>query len=194
MDVTWADAFLSIAVGISLAAAAGLRVFVPLLVLGGAARFGGLPLSSGFDWLASTQGLGALSVAVVLEIGAYYVPWVDNLLDTVAGPLAVISGALAVAAVTTELPPQVRWALAVVGGGGAAGVVQGLTSFARLKSTAVTGGVANPILATLELFGSFAISIIAIVLPLLAIVIVASFVVLIRAVAARLFRRKVNAS
>lgn len=194
MDVTWADAFLSIAVGISLAAAAGLRVFVPLLVLGGAARFGGLPLSSGFDWLASTQGLGALSVAVVLEIGAYYVPWVDNLLDTVAGPLAVISGALAVAAVTTELPPQVRWALAVVGGGGAAGVVQGLTSFARLKSTAVTGGVANPILATLELFGSFAISIVAIVLPLLAIVIVASFVVLIRAVAARLFRRKVNAS
>jgi hypothetical protein len=193
MDVTSADAFLSIAVGIALAAAAGLRVFVPLLVLGAAARFGGLPLSSGFDWLASTQGLGALSVAVVLEIGAYYVPWVDNLLDTVAGPLAVISGALAVAAVTTELPPQVRWALAVVGGGGAAGVVQGLTSFARLKSTAVTGGVANPILATLELFGSFAISIIAIVLPLLAIVIVASFVVLIRAVAARLFRRKVNA-
>ena len=193
MDVTWADAFLSIAVGLALAAAAGLRVFVPLLVLGGAARFGGLPLSSGFDWLASTQGLGALSVAVVLEIGAYYVPWVDNLLDTVAGPLAVISGALAVAAVTTELPPQVRWALAVVGGGGAAGVVQGLTSFARLKSTAVTGGVANPILATLELFGSFAISIIAIVLPLLAIVIIASFVVLIRAVAARLFRRKVNA-
>jgi len=194
MDVTWADAFLSIAVGIALAAAAGLRVFVPLLVLGGAARFGGLPLSSGFDWLASTQGLGALSVAVVLEIGAYYVPWLDNLLDTVAGPLAVISGALAVAAVTTELPPQVRWALAVVGGGGAAGVVQGLTSFARLKSTAVTGGVANPILATLELFGSFAISIIAIVLPLLAIVIVASFVVLIRAVAARLFRRKLKTS
>ena len=153
-----------------------------------------LPLSSGFDWLASTQGLGALSVAVVLEIGAYYVPWLDNLLDTVAGPLAVISGALAVAAVTTELPPQVRWALAVVGGGGAAGVVQGLTSFARLKSTAVTGGVANPILATLELFGSFAISIIAIVLPLLAIVIVASFVVLIRAVAARLFRRKLKTS
>jgi hypothetical protein len=194
MDVTWADAFVSIAVGIALAAAAGLRVFVPLLVLGGAARFGGLPLSSGFDWLASTQGLAALSLAVVLEIGAYYVPWVDNLLDTVASPLAVISGALAVAAVTTELPPPVRWALAVVGGGGAAGVVQGLTSFARLKSTAVTGGVANPILATLELFGSFAISIVAIVLPLLAIVIVASFVVLIRAVAARLFRRKLNAS
>jgi hypothetical protein len=189
MDAQGIDVVLSLAVGIALAAAAGMRVFLPLLVLGGAARLGWLPLTSGFEWLASSGGLSALTVAVVLEVGAYYVPWVDNALDVIAAPLAVGSGALAVAAVTTELPPEVRWLLAVIAGGGTAGVVQGLTSITRLKSTAATGGLANPAVATLELFGSLATSVIAVVLPIAALALVVGIVLLLRRVGVRLFRR-----
>lgn len=187
MDIAWIDLVLSLGVGVALAAAAGFRVFMPLLILGGAARLDLVPLSSDFDWLATDVGLGAMATAVVLEVGAYYVPWVDNLLDLAAGPLAVGSGVLAVAAVTTGLTPELRWALALLAGGGAAGAVQALTSLARLKSSATTGGLANPLLATLELAGSLITSLVAVALPVLAILFVVGFVVLIRKIGRRLF-------
>lgn len=185
MDMTWADGLLSLGVGIGLAAAAGLRVFLPLLVLGLAARAGVVPLVGSFDWLASTPGLAALTVASVVEVSAYYVPIVDNLLDLLATPLAIFAGVLLTAAVTTTLPPEVRWAAAVIAGGGAAGLVQTLTSITRLKSTALTAGTANPILATLELVGSLAASIVAVTLPALALLLVAAIVIVVRRVRRR---------
>ena len=189
MGINGAEALLSIGIGLGLASAAGLRVFVPLLLLGLAAHLGWVPLTDGFSWLASGPALAALLVATILEISAYYVPWLDNLLDLAAAPLAVTAGIVATAAVTSELPPLVRWTLAIVGGGGAAGLVQGLTSLARLKSTAATGGAANPILATLELFGSLATSFLALAVPIVALAAVVLFVVLVRRVARRLFSR-----
>ncbi|HVH28588.1 MAG TPA: DUF4126 domain-containing protein [Vicinamibacterales bacterium] len=191
MDPGWGEAVLSVGVGLGLAAAAGLRVFLPLLMLGAAARLGWVPLVEGFDWLSSTSGLTALGVATILEVGAYYVPWIDNLLDTVAAPLAVLTGVLATAAVTTDLPPPLRWALAVVAGGGTAGAVQAVTSLARLKSSALTAGLGNPLLATLELAGSFLTSLVAIVLPVVAIGLVIAFFLLIRRVARGMFGRRV---
>jgi uncharacterized protein DUF4126 len=190
MEPVWLEAVLSVAVGLGLAAAAGLRVFVPLLVLGGAARLGWLPLASGFEWLASGSGLTTLGVATILEVAAYYIPWVDNLLDLVAGPLAVMAGILATAAVTTELPPALRWSAAIIAGGGTAAAVQGVTSITRLKSTAVTAGAANPLLATLELVGSLTTSIVAVVLPALAIFLVVGLLLLARRASRRLFRRQ----
>jgi hypothetical protein len=192
MDPGWGEALLSVGVGLGLAAAAGLRVFLPLLVLGAGARLGWVPLADGFDWLASTGGLTALGVATILEVGAYYVPWVDNLLDAVAAPLAVLTGVLATAAVTTDLPPPLRWALAIVAGGGTAGAVQAVTSLARLKSTAVTAGLGNPVLATLELLGSFITSVVAIVLPAVALILVIGFFLLIRRVARGMSGRRVS--
>jgi hypothetical protein len=189
VETVWGEAFLSLGVGIGLAAAAGLRVFLPLLLLGTAARLEWLPLVEGFEWLASGPGLTALSVATVLEVGAYYIPWLDNLLDAAAGPLAIMTGVVATAAVATELPPPLRWAMAVVAGGGTAGAVQAMTSLARLKSTAFTAGLGNPVLATLELFGAFVTSIVAIVLPIAAVIFVVAFFVLIRR-ASRRFRRQ----
>jgi hypothetical protein len=191
MDPGWGEAVLSVGVGLGLAAAAGLRVFLPLLMLGAAARLGWVPLVEGFDWLSSTSGLTALGVATILEVGAYYVPWIDNLLDAVAAPLAVLTGVVATAAVTTDLPPPLRWALAIVAGGGTAGAVQAVTSLARLKSSALTAGLGNPLLATLELAGSFLTSLVAIVLPVVAIVLVIAFFLLIRRVARGMFGRRV---
>lgn len=181
MDLSIGDSLvtqtaLSLGVGIGLAAAAGLRVFVPLLVLGAAAHAGWIPLTSDFAWLASTSSLAILSVATVVEIAAYYVPWVDNVLDLIAGPLAVLAGVAATAAVMTDLPPALRWSAAIIAGGGTAAVVQGLTSLTRLKSSAVTGGLANPLLATIELGGSIATSFLVIVLPIVALIVVLAIV------------------
>jgi hypothetical protein len=184
------EAIMSVGIGLGLAAAAGLRVFLPLLLLGGAARLGWVPLVEGFEWLASGPGLSALGLATILEVGAYYVPWIDNLLDALAAPLAVMTGVVATAAVTTELPPSLRWAMAIVVGGGTAGAVQTLTSLARLKSTAFTAGLGNPVLATLELVGALVASIVAIVLPVVAILMVVGFFLLVRRLGRTLFQKQ----
>jgi hypothetical protein len=177
MDPGWSHAILSLGAGLGLAAAAGLRVFLPMLLLGAAGHLGWITLGDEFQWVASGPALGAFGAATVLEIAAYYFPWLDNLLDAAAGPLAVAAGIVATAAVTSELPPAVRWSAAIIAGGGTAGVVQSLTSLARLKSTVLTGGLANPVLATVEWIFSLATAIVAIVLPALALVIVVALAV-----------------
>jgi len=172
MDITWSDAVLSLGIGVGLAAATGMRVFLPLLVLGTAARMGWLPLSGGFEWLTSWPAIVALAAAAILEVGAYYVPLVDNFLDVLAGPLAVLAGIVATAAVITDLPPLVRWSVAIVAGGGTAGIVQTVMSVLRLKSTTFTAGVGNFMVASVELAGSFVASIVAILAPAIAFVVV----------------------
>jgi hypothetical protein len=166
------DALIGFFVGLALSAAAGFRVFVPLLLTGSAARLGYLELTTDMAWLASDAALVALATATVLEVSAYYVPWLDNLLDTVATPTAVVAGVIAWAAVTPELSPLLRWTLAVVAGGGAAGLVQSGTALLRLHSTAFTAGLGNPVVATGELAGSVSLSVLAMLAPVFAAVLV----------------------
>jgi hypothetical protein len=143
-------------------------VFVPLLLTGLAARLGYIRLTSGMAWLDSDPALVALATATVLEIGAYYVPWLDHVLDAAATPAAITAGVIATAAVTPELPPLLRWTLAIVAGGGAAGVVHAGTALVRLQSSALTLGVGNPVLATGELSGAVILSGLALLAPVLA--------------------------
>ncbi len=163
---------LGIVIGLGLAAATGFRVFVPFLVLSLAARAGAVPLSDGFAWVAATPALVAFATATLLEVLAYSIPWVDHLLDTLATPLALGAGILASAAVMTDLPPLVKWSLAILAGGGAAGVVQGATVLARLKSSLTTGGIGNPAVAALELVGAVVTSVLAVLVPLLGLALV----------------------
>jgi hypothetical protein len=104
----------------------------------------------------------------VAEIIAYYVPLIDNLLDSIAVPAAVIAGICVSAAVMTDLPPMLKWTLAIIAGGGAAGLTQTMTTLARGGSTAVTGGLGNPVIATVELIGALIISVLAIAAPWIA--------------------------
>jgi hypothetical protein len=166
------DALIGFFVGLALSAAVGFRVFVPLLLTGSAARLGYLELTTDMAWLASDAALVALATATVLEVSAYYVPWLDNLLDTVATPTAVVAGVIAWAAVTPELSPLLRWTLAVVAGGGAAGIIQSGTTLLRLHSSAFTAGLGNPVVATGELAGSVSLSVLAVLAPVLAAVLV----------------------
>jgi hypothetical protein len=160
------ELLLSICLGIGLAAACGFRVFVPLLGIGVAAHAGHLHLAEGMEWMSSWPALICFAVATVLEIVAYYVPWLDNLLDTIASPAAVIAGAVATASVVYDMSPFLRWTLALIAGGGLAIVVQSATVGVRGASTATTGGLGNFVVSTLELVLAIVTTILSIVLPI----------------------------
>jgi hypothetical protein len=185
------ESLLGIAAGLALAAAAGFRVFVPLLVLSVAARAGWLTLGPGFEWIASTEAVLVFSTATLLEIAAYYVPFFDNLLDAMSTPAAVMAGILASASVMVDLPPWLHYSVAIVGAGSTAGLVAASTSLLRLKSSALTAGLGNAFLATFELFGAVGVALIAVIVPLLALLIVVG---LLAFAIRRLARRSVRAA
>jgi Domain of unknown function (DUF4126) len=182
---------LAAALGISLAAAVGFRVFVPLLVVAVAAKSGWMDVAPAFAWLGSGTAIAMLAVAAAAEVAAYYIPGVDNMLDALAAPLAVVAGTLLVAAPLWELPPLLKWSTAVIAGGGAAGITQGLTSLLRTKSTLATGGLANPVVSTGELGGSLLLSILALLMPVLALALLLVLLALIFRRLRRLARRTV---
>jgi hypothetical protein len=162
------DILLSLALGISLAAATGFRIFLPLLILGLAVKGGYMPVSAGFEWVATTPALLMFAVAAIVEIIAYFVPVLDNLLDGVASPLAVGAGIAVTASVLGDVPPMLKWTLAIIAGGGAAAATQSATTLLRGTSTVLTGGLGNPALAMAEIFGAILLSLLAILLPYLA--------------------------
>lgn len=168
----------AVAGGLALAAAAGLRVFVPVLAVSIAGYTGHLALTPGTAWLATLPALVALAVAVVLEVAAYFVPVLDHALDALAAPLAVAGGILVSASVFVDLPPMLRWALAIVAGGGSAGLVHGATALVRLKSTTLTGGLLNPAVAGVELGGAVSLALLALLLPLVALLLAVVLVIL----------------
>ncbi len=181
---------LSLALGLALAAAAGLRIFVPILGAGLAAHFGLVTLNPAFAWAGTIPALIAFGTATALEIGAYYVPWLDHALDLVATPTAMAAGVLASAAVVTDLPPLVTWVLAIVGGGGVAGLVQILSVATRVKSSITTGGLANPVVATGETVGAASITALAIFLPAVALLLLLVAGVLLSRFASRRRQRR----
>lgn len=162
-------------------------MFVPLLVMSIAAHAGNIHLGSNFQWLATTPSLVTFSIATLVEIVAYYIPWLDHLLDTVAAPAAVIAGTVITASLVTDVSPFLRWTLAVIAGGGSAGIVQGTTMLARGLSLVGTGGLANPVVSTAELGGALITSILAIVVPIVAVLLV---LVVCALILARVFRSR----
>lgn len=183
------DLVLAAAMGVGLAAAVGFRVFLPMLVLSIAAYTGHLTLTASLAWLGTAAALVMLSLAAALEILAYYIPGLDNVLDLLAAPAALIAGTVVSAAVMTDLPPMVRWATAVIAGGGAAAVIQGLTSLLRAKSTAMTAGLGNHAIATGELGGALIVSLLALAAPAAALALVALFCWFAVRLLRRVFRR-----
>ncbi len=167
---------LGIGLGLGLSAACGFRVFVPFLVLGASAATGHVTLTPGLEWLASPLALIVLSVATAVEIGAYFLPWLDNLLDSLASPAAVAAGIAITAALVTDVDPLLRWSLAVIAGGGVASVTQSSTVILRTMSTAMSGGLANPLVAAGELLAAIALSLLTVLLPFAAIAVVSAIV------------------
>jgi hypothetical protein len=160
------DTLIEIMLAISLSAAAGFRVFVPLLALSAAAVLGHVDLPANFDWIENSQALGLFAIACVLEIIGYSIPWMDHLLDVLATPASIITGTIVAASVAPEMDPLVKWTLALAAGGGTAGLTKGLMNILRATSTAISGGLTNPIFAALELLAAVILSALAITVPI----------------------------
>ena len=171
------ETVLSIFIGIGLSAAVGFRIFIPFLIASIAAYSGNLELSTYFGWIGTLPALIAFAVATVVEIFSYYIPWVDNFLDAINHPLAIFAGIILSGAVVTDFPPLVKWSLALIAGGGIAGTIHAATGLIRLKSSALTGGAGNPVVSTVEAGSSITLSIIAVLIPAIAAIIVGIMIV-----------------
>jgi len=191
----------ALCVGVCLAAACGLRVFVPMLAMSAAARVGVLDPAHGFEWLASWPALIAFATAAALEIGGSALPWLDHAVDTIASPAALICGTLAMVSQLHDAGPLVAWSTGIALGGGAAAAVQATSVTTRAASTATTAGLLNPVIGAVQSVASAVVSVLAIAVPVLAAVLlvlvaVAGFVVVMkwrRAKARRLSARAVGA-
>jgi hypothetical protein len=165
----------SVLLGICLAAACGFRVFLPLFIasLLSYLHVGGVDLRWGFEWMSTLPAVIAFGAATLVEILGYYIPYVDHLLDVIAVPLASIAGTVVAASTMAHLPPLWTWSLALIAGGGLAGLIAGSTATTRLASTATTGGLGNHAVSTAETAGAAALSLLAWFLPIIAFVLLA---------------------
>lgn len=166
------ETIISICLGIGLAASVGFRVFLPLFALSLASYFDVWYLNASWQWIGSTTALITLGVATVVEIFAYFIPYIDNLLDSVSVPLAALAGTAVMLSTVSDLSPVITWALAIIAGGGTAAAISGTSAATRIATTATTGGLANPLISTLETGTALIMTVISIFLPILAIVLV----------------------
>jgi hypothetical protein len=162
-----AETVTAVALGIGLAASAGFRVFVPMLVASIAAHLGVLPMQDGFSWLASWPAMICLGTATVAEIVAYYVPFVDNILDSITTPMAVGAGTLLLTSVLPIDSGMLKWTTGFIIGGGIAATVQSGGVLVRLLSSSLTGGAANPAVTTGENAAAIGTSLLSLVIPLI---------------------------
>jgi len=186
------ELILSLIIGIGLSASVGFRIFVPFLVLSVFSLLGFVNLSSGFDWIGTYPALIAFGFASLMEIVAYFFPWFDNLLDTIAGPASIIAGAIVMGSVLADFSPLLKWSLAIIAGGGLAGTIQHSTGLLRLTSSTTTGGIANPVISTTEAGASFSLSTLAILLPVVAFLLVLLLVIWVVRKFHKIFFKKKN--
>lgn len=190
MDVNM-ETISAIALGIGLSASAGFRVFIPLLVAGLASHFGILSLGESFAWMGSIPALITFGVASVVEVLAYYIPFVDNLLDSIATPLSICAGTLLMTSVFPAEDEWMKWVIGLVVGGGAAATIQSGSAITRLMSSKFTAGTGNPVVSTREGIAATGFSILSLVAPILvAILLVVLIVVFLRFLHRSLLKRK----
>ncbi len=160
------ETILGLVVGICLSAACGFRIFVPMLGMSIAALSGYVALSPGFAWIGTWPALIAFATATVLEIGAYYIPWVDNAMDALMTPAAIVAGTILTASMVKDLSPFLKWSLAVIAGGGVSALVQVGTVAMRAVSSGTTGGMTNFLVSTIELGAAIVMTLAAVLIPL----------------------------
>jgi len=160
---------------------------VPLLAMNLASLTGHLHLSPGFEWIGSHYTSIAFGTATLVEVLAYTIPWLDHILDLVASPAAIVAGIIATASVVMDLSPFLKWTLALIAGGGAAAIVQGVTVLLRTKSSALTAGTGNVFVSTLELIGSILTALLAIIVPIVCVALISFLCIFVIWKAGRLF-------
>ena len=168
----------ALSLGLGLSAACGFRVFIPLLAMGVGARAGLIELGESWAWMSETWVIVAFATATLFEIGGYYIPWVDNLLDTITTPSAIVAGIIVTAASLDGIDPAMQWILSIIAGGGIAGTIQLGTAATRAASSATTGGLRNPVVSTVEAGASVLFALLAILVPIVAAILVVGLMLL----------------
>jgi len=185
--VSLAELLPALALAIALAASAGLRAWLPLLLAGALARAGVLDLGPSFSFLSSNKALVLFGVATVIELLGDKIPAVDHALDVIGTPLRPAAGALLAASVLgTVSDPLTALALGTAVGAPSALVPHALKTTLRTASTAFTGGLANPVISLIE----DAISVVLVVLAVLVPVLVVGLLGLAIYYSVRLLRRR----
>lgn len=162
-----------ICIGIGLSSATGFRVLMPFVCLSAAAVFGDVSLPADLAWLDSSPVFIGLLIGTIVEISAFYIPWVNNALDTIGIPASVVAGTYLTGSFSADLPTLLQWSIALVAGGGIAGSINGLMGVTRLAGNSATGGLIAPITASLEWISALTLTILAIAVPILALTLVA---------------------
>jgi len=180
---------LSSFIGIGLAAASGFRVFLPLFAVSLASYLGWIPMNDNFQWLSGLPTLIVTGVATLVEILAYYIPVVDNFLDTVTVPLATVAGSVLFASQFIELGTFPQWALAIIAGGGTAATIAAGFAGTRAASTATTAGIGNNVIATTETAGAGLMSVLSIFLPVIAFILALALLILVIIFGRKIWRK-----
>jgi hypothetical protein len=169
----------NIAMGIALSACAGFRVFIPMLAGALAGQFGLVQLPADMTWLQSWPAIACFGAAAVAEVGAYYIPFVDNLLDTIATPLSVGAGTVLASSILPvgDLEPPLRWGIGLLAGGSAAGTIQLGTGLLRLVSSKATVGTGNAVVATGENAAAVGGSVLSLLIPVIVAVVLLALII-----------------
>lgn len=176
-NVPYLPYILSAFIGIGLAAATGFRVFLPMFAVSLASYFHWIPMNEHFEWLAGLPALITTGIATITEILAYYIPFIDHLLDTVSVPMATIAGSILFASQFADLGAFPQWALALIAGGGTAATISSGFAGIRAASTATTGGLGNPVVGTTETAGAGIMSILSMAAPIIAAIFATALVI-----------------
>lgn len=173
------ETIISIFLGVGLAASTGFRVFLPLFALSLASYTGMWDLNASWEWMGSLAAVITFGVATLAEVFAYYIPWVDNLLDGLALPMAAVAGTAVMVSTVADLDPLLTWSLAIIAGGGTATAIKGASATSRMASSVTTAGLGNPIVSTIETATAIVVSLASILVPIVGAILVILILIII---------------
>lgn len=191
-NIPYLPYLISAFMGVGLAAATGFRIFLPMFAVSLASYMGWIPMNESFQWLTGLPVLIATGIAMVVEILAYYIPFIDNLLDTMSVPLATIAGSVMFASQFADMGTFPQWALALIAGGGTAAAISSGFAGTRVASTATTGGLGNSVVATTETAGAGMMSVLALAAPIIAFIATIILIVIVLVLGKKLWRKVRN--
>ncbi len=164
----YAHLALQIILGICLSACAGLRAFLPLLIIGALQRMGYLQVGQTFGWIGSNPALIVFGTATLVEIVGDKVPVLDHTLDSIGTFVKPIAGTILFSTVILKMDPILAVVLGIIAGGSISELVHLKKATVRGGSTALTAGIANPFLSIFEDLGAFIGTALSIIAPILA--------------------------
>ena len=188
-NIPYLPYILSAFMGIGLAAATGFRVFLPMFAVSLASFMGWIPVNENFAWLSGLPVLITTAIATVVEILAYYIPFVDHILDTMSVPMATIAGSIMFASQFADVGTFPQWVLALIAGGGTAAAISSGFAGTRAASTATTGGFGNSVVATTETAGAGVMSFLAMAAPVIAFIVTILLIIAVIVLGRKLWRK-----